>query len=98
MFRTWIVRQRNLVHKRKLTDIVISLDSELVSCPKSYSMRYLYLKPFNDIIFGINGSMRVQKVVDIDLLQVHEERIQLTAMNKKDKRHYFSSNIWTQMI
>ena len=59
MFRTGIVRQHNPVQVHKLTNIVTSLDSELVSCPKSYSMRYMYLEPFNDIIFGINGSMRV---------------------------------------
>ena len=38
MFRTWIVRQHNPVWVHKLTDIVTSLDSELVSCPKSDSM------------------------------------------------------------
>ena len=54
-----MIRQGNTVGVHKLTDIVISLDSKLVSWTRSYSMRYLYLKPFNDIIFGINGSMRV---------------------------------------
>ena len=32
-----------------------------------------------------------KQVVDIDKLQVHEERIQLTAMDKKDKYRYFQN-------
>ena len=37
MFRTWIVRQCNPVWACRLADSVTSLDSELVSCLKSYS-------------------------------------------------------------
>ena len=59
MFRTWIIRQRNTVWVRKLTDIVSSLDSKLVSCLRSYSKWNMYVEPFNNIIVGINGCMSV---------------------------------------
>ena len=59
MFRTWIIRRCDTVWVGKLTDIVTSLDSKLVSWTKSHSMRCLYVKPFDNIIFGIDEGMEV---------------------------------------
>ena len=65
MFRTWIIRQRNTVRVHKLTDIATCLDatcldSKLVSWTRSYSdVIHVLGDLFNNIIFGINESMKV---------------------------------------
>ena len=37
------------------------------------------------------GVYGCKQFVDIDYLQVHEERNQSTSMDKKDKYHYFQN-------
>ena len=60
MFRTWIIRQRNTVWVRKLTDIVTSLWLGIIKLNKElFYVTPVFLELFNKIIFGINEGMKV---------------------------------------
>ena len=75
MFRTWIIRQRNTVWVRKLTDIVTSLDSKLVSWTKSYSKWYMYVETFLTISYKELMEMcECKQVADLYQTQLQKER------------------------
>ena len=60
MFRTWIIRQRNTVWVRKLTDIVTGLWLGIIKLDKElFYVTPVFLELFNKIVFGINEGMKV---------------------------------------
>ena len=64
MFRTWRIRQRNPVWVCKLADIVTSLWLGIIVLPKElFKVIHVCGNLFNDIIFGINESVRGKQVV-----------------------------------
>ena len=86
MFRTWIIRQHNTVWVHKLTDIVTSLDSKLVSYPKSDSMWHVYLDLLNNIIIGINELHVCKYLLDLDLTLMNIWRDNYCLENDYDSK------------